>query len=157
LGLSICRELAELMGGAVEATSRQGEGSTFTVTLPALRVGDARGAAALPAAAAALEPGAGRPLRVLAAEDNETNRLVLTTLLAHAGVETVTVANGALAVDAWAAEDWDVILMDVQMPVMDGPTAVRRIRVAEVAAGRPRTPIIALTANAMAHQIAEYL
>ena len=66
------------------------------------------------------------------------------------------VENGSLAVEAWAREDWDVILMDVQMPEMDGPTATAIIRAREAAEGRARTPIIALTANAMAHQVAEY-
>ena len=66
------------------------------------------------------------------------------------------VENGVLALEAWRAEDWDVILMDIQMPVMDGLTAARAIRAEEAQSGRPRTPIIALTANAMAHQVAEY-
>ena len=98
-----------------------------------------------------------RPMRVLAAEDNAINQLVLRTLLAQVGVEPVVVDDGQAAVAAWAAEPWDLILMDVQMPVMDGPTATRAIRAAEMVSGRARTPIIALTANAMAHQIADYI
>jgi CheY-like chemotaxis protein len=94
---------------------------------------------------------------VLAAEDNAMNQLVLRTLLAQAGVEPVMVADGREAVEAWEREPWDVILMDVQMPVMDGPTATALIRTRERSEGRPRTPIVALTANAMSHQIAEYL
>jgi CheY-like chemotaxis protein len=66
------------------------------------------------------------------------------------------VDDGRAAVDAWASQDWDVILMDMQMPVMDGLTATRTIREQERLMGRPRTPIIALTANAMSHHIAEY-
>jgi CheY-like chemotaxis protein len=66
------------------------------------------------------------------------------------------VANGREAVAAWAREPWDLILMDVQMPDMDGPTATGLIRARERAEGRARTPIVALTANAMAHQVAEY-
>jgi CheY-like chemotaxis protein len=93
---------------------------------------------------------------VLAAEDNSVNQLVLRTLLNQAGVQPLIVENGRQAVDAWARETWDVILMDVQMPDMDGPTAAREIRAREAAEGRARTPIIALTANAMAHQVAEY-
>jgi CheY-like chemotaxis protein len=93
---------------------------------------------------------------VLAAEDNSVNQLVLRTLLNQAGVQPLIVENGRQAVDAWARETWDVILMDVQMPDMDGPTATREIRAREAAEGRARTPIIALTANAMAHQVAEY-
>ncbi|MDP3749944.1 MAG: response regulator [Phenylobacterium sp.] len=96
-------------------------------------------------------------MRVLAAEDNKVNRIVLITLLAQVGIEPFVVENGALAVDAWAREPWDIILMDVHMPELDGVTATQRIRAHEAAEGRPRTPIVALTANVMAHQVAEYL
>ncbi|HEY8003839.1 MAG TPA: ATP-binding protein [Phenylobacterium sp.] len=152
LGLSICRELAGLMGGSITATSTPGEGSVFAVTLPLERLGDA----ATPIAEAAASPAAGRALRVLAAEDNAVNQLVLRTLLEQVGIEPVIVADGEAALAAWRRETWDLILMDVQMPVMDGPTATRAIRAAEALGGRARTPIVALTANAMAHQVAEY-
>jgi CheY-like chemotaxis protein len=69
----------------------------------------------------------------------------------------VVVDDGAQAIEAWEAGRWDVILMDIQMPVMDGPTATRLIREREAATGRARTPIIALTANAMSHHVTEYL
>ena len=154
LGLSICRELAELMGGSITAVSSPGAGAVFTVRLPMLRVGDMLCA---PVATAAAGPGPGRSLRVLAAEDNAVNRLVLRTLLAQVDVAASFVEDGQACVAAWRREPWDLILMDVQMPVMDGPTATRAIREAERAEGRARTPIVALTANAMSHQIAEYL
>jgi CheY-like chemotaxis protein len=96
-------------------------------------------------------------LRVLAAEDNEINQIVLTTLLEQAGIDVVIARNGLEAIEAWRGGCWDVILMDVQMPIMDGPTATGAIRAAEAAEGRRRTPIIALTANSMDHQVAEYL
>jgi CheY-like chemotaxis protein len=67
------------------------------------------------------------------------------------------VADGQSAVDAWRNESWDVILMDIQMPIMDGIAATRLIRLAEAAEQRPRTPILALTANALVHQIDEYI
>jgi signal transduction histidine kinase/ActR/RegA family two-component response regulator len=156
LGLSICRQLAEMMGGGVTVESLEGRGSRFVVTLALTRVGDAA-----PAAEPANEPGerptTERPLRILAAEDNSVNRLVLKTLLEQVGLSPVMVDNGALALSAWEDEPWDLILMDVQMPVMDGPDATRAIRAQETRTGRARTPILALTANAMAHQIDSYL
>ncbi|WP_309607157.1 ATP-binding protein [Phenylobacterium sp.] len=155
LGLSICRELAELMGGSITAVSSPGAGAVFTVRLPMPRLGDASSAPA--ATVAAADPGPRRSLRVLAAEDNAVNQLVLRTLLAQVDVAASFVEDGQACVAAWRREPWDLIFMDVQMPVMDGPTATRAIRDAERAEGRARTPIVALTANAMPHQIAEYL
>lgn len=157
LGLSICRELAELMGGSVTVQSQAGIGSRFIVTLPLARMAAAMGPTL---GADTLEAGLAEgetPLRVLAAEDNPVNQLVLTTLLGQVGVTPDVVGDGAAAVAAWRSGAWDLILMDVQMPVMDGLEAVRVIRACEAAEGRPRTPILALTANAMAHQVAEYL
>ncbi len=155
LGLSICRRLAELMGGTIRAESVLGEGATFIVTLPLPRIGEA--AAEAPPPESPAEPQALGALRVLAAEDNAVNRLVLRTLLEQIGIEPEVVDDGVKAVAAWEGQSWDLILMDVQMPEMDGPSATRAIREREAATGRPRTPIIALTANAMSHQIAEYL
>ena len=155
LGLAICRELALMMGGLIQVESAPGVGSIFTLSLPLERVGDAR-APSLPAAPATEAETPAFSLRVLAAEDNTVNQLVLKTLLHQVGIEPVVVENGVAAVEAWKAQPWDLILMDVQMPKMDGPTAARAIRAAEAAEGRPRTPIIALTANVMAHQLADY-
>ena len=156
LGLAICRELATLMGGEIEAASVLGQGSVFTVRLPLTRLGDADGLPVREDAFAAPPLRDGSALRILAAEDNPMNQLVLRTLLAQVGVEVTCVDNGELAVAAAATGDWDAILMDVQMPVMDGPTATRLIREWERNGNRRRTPIIALTANAMAHHAAEY-
>ena len=156
LGLAICRELAEMMGGSIDVESTLGFGSTFTVILPLKRVGDGRASLALPAPPAPEDEAHELKLRVLAAEDNTVNQLVLKTLLNQIGVDPVVVSNGLEAVRAWEDGEWDVILMDVQMPKMDGPTAARAIREQEAATGQARTPIIALTANVMAHQLAEY-
>ena len=155
LGLSICRDLAEMMGGSVSVESAPGEGATFRAELPIVRV-STQPMAPLPVAAAPAAPMEGRAIRVLAAEDNGMNQLVLKTLLNQVGVDPVMVPDGRAAVLAWEREPWDLILMDVQMPIMDGPTATGVIRAREKAEGRARTPIVALTANAMAHQVIEY-
>jgi CheY-like chemotaxis protein len=96
-------------------------------------------------------------IRVLAAEDNATNQLVIKTLLAQAGIIPTLVENGREAVAAWENGDWDLILMDIQMPEMDGIAATRAIRSRELETGRRQTPIIAVTANAMSHQLEEYV
>ncbi len=157
LGLAICRELATLMRGEITGHSALGQGSTFVVVLPLPRLRDEEGSPTPTPAQGAdpMEP-AERPLRVLAAEDNTVNQLVLKTLLQQIGVELTVVGNGAAAIEAWETEAWDLILMDIQMPVMDGPAAARVIREGERAKGRARTPIIALTANVMSHQLVEY-
>jgi len=162
LGLAICRELAGLMGGRIWVESQEGEGSAFHLVAPlpaaeAMSIPISRPTPAAPAGA----PGA-RALRVLAAEDNATNQLVLRTIMQTFGVDLTMVADGRQAVDAWAAGDFDLILMDIQMPVMDGVAATRTIREVEAQTlgkdgARRRIPIIALSANAMTHQVKEYL
>ena len=156
LGLSICRELAEMMGGGIEARSAPGEGATFFVTLQVHKVAEAAPAHTPRVAEEAVAEDFDA-LRVLVAEDNPVNQLVIKTLLHQAGIDPVVVSNGELAVEAWDRGRWDVVLMDVQMPVMDGIEAARMIRARELRSGRPRTPIVALTANAMAHQVAAYV
>ena len=153
LGLAICRELAELMGGSIRAESDYGLGARFVLTLPLKSVGENR-----LKARAELIPIEARPgLRILAAEDNHVNQIVLKTILEQAGLDVTLVSDGAQAAKAFAEGAWDLVLMDVQMPVMDGPAATRAIRDLERRTARPRTPIIALTANAMEHQRADYL
>ncbi len=157
LGLSICRELCTLMGGVISVSSVVGEGSTFTALLPLAHVGPE----AVDAGESAITESVpverlGDLIRILAAEDNATNQLVLRTLLGQAGLEAAFVDNGRKAVDAWEDGDWDLILMDVQMPEMDGGAATEIIRAREGETGRRRTPIIALTANALTHQVEEY-
>jgi signal transduction histidine kinase/ActR/RegA family two-component response regulator len=156
LGLAICRELAQLMRGKIEVESAEGKGSTFTVTLPAPKLARSEAAGAAQPAEA-LDAGDERSLRVLAAEDIPTNQLVLKTIMQSFGVEITMVDNGRQAVEAWLAEPYDLVLMDIQMPEMDGIAATRAIRAAETELGRPRTPIIAVSANAMTHQVKEYL
>jgi len=155
LGLAICRELAALMEGRIVAESTPDVGSTFRLYLPLPRIGDRLAPPQNLVTAKEVETRSDS-IRLLAAEDNEVNQMVLRTLLHQAGIDPVIVANGREAVEAWKTQDWDLILMDIQMPEMDGPAATRAIRAGELATGRRRTPIIALTANAMAHQRVEY-
>lgn len=153
LGLSIVRQLAMLMGGDVSVSSRPGYGSRFTVDLPVEYLGEAQEAEVETKA----DAGRGGPIRILAAEDNLNNQLVLKTLLGQMGIEVTIVGDGEQAVAACRGEAWDVVLMDVQMPVLDGFGATQRIRALEASEGRDRTPIIALTANAMDHHRTECL
>jgi CheY-like chemotaxis protein len=133
--------------------SELGLGSRFELLVPLERLGDE----SIPAPAPPVqEEAVSIDLRVLAAEDNAVNQLVLKTLLHQLGVDPHVVEDGRAALEAWEAQSWDLILMDIQMPVMDGLTASARIRQREAETGRTRTPIVALTANAMSHQIKQY-
>ena len=147
LGLAISRSLVDAMGGHLSATGEPGHGAVFTIELTLPRA-DAPAAGA--AEAAELADADLSQMRVLLAEDHPTNRRVIELILGAAGVDLTCVENGAEALDAWREGDFDLVLMDMQMPVMDGLTATRGIRDEERRRGLPRTPIHALTANAMA-------
>ncbi len=154
LGLALCADLTSLMEGEIQVRRAPSGGMEFVVLLP-LKTGHADLAETPPHEPVARDL-EGAPLWVLAAEDHPTNRKVLELLLEPTGVHCRFVENGQEAVEAWREQDWDVILMDVQMPVMDGLAATRAIRSEEAFGGRRRTPIIALTANALQHQQEEY-
>lgn len=142
LGLAISRKLAELMGGSLTVQSIDGEGSTFVLSLPVTAVENA------PAQPVRVVETAGSlaDRSILAADDHEVNRRILQLLLEPHGCRLTLVENGAEALEAASGQRFDAILMDMQMPVMDGLEATRRIRAGEV---NGSTPVIALTANAL--------
>ena len=147
LGLAISDKLVALMGGTLRASSELGRGSRFwfSVELP------------LSIPAAGLQPSIKeqaervrtqlKNIRVLVAEDNEVNQILIKRMLLHLGCQVTLVADGAAAVHAWKSQQFDVVLMDCQMPVMDGVEATRHIRSAGDKGAS--VPVIALTAGAM--------
>ena len=183
LGLAICHDLCAMMGGRIWVDETRPRGATFHVVLPLpYATPEALDAApdglALPGVSGREDGDTSHPseplaplpeeievdpidqdapaLTILAAEDNATNRLVLEAMISILGFDLDMVEDGQAAVEAWSQRDYDLILMDIQMPVMDGMAATRAIREAEAATGRRRTPIIAVSANAMEHQIRSY-
>jgi signal transduction histidine kinase/ActR/RegA family two-component response regulator len=152
LGLSISRALAEAMGGRLEVEARPGKGAAFSLVIELQRCnGDLELLSDEAEDNAKPDPLAG--LRVLLAEDHPTNRRVVELILGAAGVELTCVANGAEAVEMRRWRPFDLVLMDMQMPVMDGLSAVAEIRRLETGMGRARTPILMLSANAMPEHI----
>lgn len=148
LGLSICKLLVDLMGGRMWLESASGAGSTFYFSVHLQPAMDAGLDSVMPEQASTTPaPLDQRPLRVLLAEDHPINQKLAIALLSKWGHEVVLAQNGQEAVDLFASGTWDVVLMDIQMPLMNGLEATRIIRARE--AKGHRTPIIALTANAM--------
>jgi signal transduction histidine kinase/ActR/RegA family two-component response regulator len=149
LGLAISQTLAGMMGGRIDCHSAPGEGAVFTfqVELPLaeapVQTGSESGGGAVEA---------DRPLQVLLAEDHPVNQEVIRALLGEYAELTV-VENGQEAIEAFKTRGFDLVLMDTQMPVMDGVTATRAIRALERERGAPRRPIISLTASAMPQQV----
>ena len=149
LGLAICAELAGLMGGTITARSEVGVGSTFDLTLP-LRPVVLLDAPNLPSPSSLPEAPV---LRVLLAEDNPTNQRVVGLILGAAGISLCIVANGREAIAAYRDQTFDIILMDMQMPEVDGLEAMRVIRALEASLGTKRTPIICVSANALPEHV----
>ncbi|HKR88519.1 MAG TPA: ATP-binding protein [Phenylobacterium sp.] len=154
LGLAICANIVRSMGGRITLDSAPGEGSSFGFTVPMTPLEAATAPLARTDASGDVEE---LPLRILVAEDNPNNQLVLSALLEPFGVDLTMTADGQAAVEAFAAGVFDVVLMDAQMPRMNGVEAAMEIRRIEAERGHGRIRIIALTANVMNHQVQEYL
>jgi len=148
LGLSIALRFAKLMDGDITCDSAPGEGARFRFTA---RLAPAQAEIPAPIRRAAPAPSSQR-LRVLLAEDHPTNQRVVELMLGEIA-DLVVVENGAAALEAFDTQPFDLVLMDTQMPVMDGLTAIRAIRAREHSGSGERIPIISLTANAMPHQV----
>ncbi len=156
LGLSIARRFCQLMQGELSLESSEGQGATFTARF---RIAPTQA----PQTTSDQNPEEDlkrllqeRPRRILAAEDNKTNQLVLRSLLKDLELTLEIVSDGSALLSAWQQARPDLVLMDIQMPVMNGLDATAAIRDAECKAKLPRTPIIALSANMMRHHEIEY-
>jgi signal transduction histidine kinase/ActR/RegA family two-component response regulator len=148
LGLAIAKRLSTLLGGEVAVASEEGSGSTFYISSPFGLPDDASGGAPEPARSAE-DPGTVPSLRVLVVEDDAVNRLTADKVVKHLGHEVVAAVDGQKALEVLRGRSFDLILMDVQLPVMDGVEATKRIRSGEAGERHRRIPIIAMTAYAM--------
>lgn len=152
LGLAICRDIVEAMGGAIDCASQPGAGSSFWFEVE-LAVCHSQASAVVPEGAP--EPLSG--LRVLITDDNQTNRQVAGLILEAAGVKTAFAENGREALDAITVAPYDLVLMDMMMPIMDGLEATRRLRAGEAGDLSRDLPVIMLTANTLPEHVAQSL
>ncbi|SEN71281.1 Signal transduction histidine kinase [Gemmobacter aquatilis] len=155
LGMSIVKKLVEMMRGEISALSQPGFGTRIRITLPLPEAEEAMLTTPPPEPDPPPEDLAG--LRILAADDNATNRKILAAMLARSGAGVALVGDGREAILAAARDDFNLLLLDISMPTVDGIAALRAIRADHAARGRAMPPAVAITANAMRHQVAEYL
>jgi two-component system, sensor histidine kinase len=154
LGLAISQRIVEAMGGRIEVSSRAGVGSTFSFVLPMPLAPNAQ----LPAADSdfgRLDLDAALSGLVLLVEDNIVNRMICAEMLKSFGLDVLEAENGAMAVTMLESQRVDLVLMDIQMPVLDGYAATRQVRARETKLRLPRVPIVALTANAFDEDAAQ--
>jgi two-component system, sensor histidine kinase len=156
LGLSISRHLAEMMGGTLNIVEKEGPGTTLVLRVPIRDAASGAEAGATPLLSLAERLERLRP-RLLAIDDNATNRLVLKHLLARRPVELALAEGARQGLAICDSGSVDLVLMDIQMPDMDGIEALAELRRREAAADRPQVPVLAVSANAMADQVAGYL
>jgi len=155
LGLALCRASVQALGGALGVRAAQPQGAVFWFRFTAERA--TLSTAAVQPYAPSASVAVPRAPRVLAAEDHAANRKLLALLFQSFGLDLVLVENGREAVEALRATPFDLVLMDVMMPVMDGVEALTAIRAEEAATGRPRTAIQMLTANVFDEDVARYM
>jgi signal transduction histidine kinase/ActR/RegA family two-component response regulator len=153
LGLAITRQLVTRMGGRIDLTSAPGQGTRFVVTVPAATAAAGPSDPCAPAGAAADLRG----LRALVADDNATNRRILSAMLGQAGLEVTLADSGPAALAAYRPGAFDLLLLDISMPDLDGPATLAALRARDAAAGCAPPPALAVTAHAMRHQIDAFL
>jgi len=151
LGMSIVKRLVDLMAGEISVKSTLGLGTTVRLRLPLPHAGE------IPAPAEPQKEASVAGLRVLAADDNRTNRKILAALMQKLGVEVVLAEDGRAALEAWQPDRFDLYLLDISMPELDGIAALSELRARESMFAHRKVPAIAITANVMSHQVETYL
>ena len=155
LGMSIVKRLVEMMGGELDIESSEGVGTQMRISLPLAVTATSQTAPTISAPPAVLPDIPS--LRVLAADDNRTNQMILGMMLGQLGAKVTMADDGLAALDLYRTDNFDLLLLDISMPKLDGVALLSTLRAIEVCEGRKRVPALAVTANAMTHQVQSYL